>query len=66
MTLWRWDAQAVRWAWVTEYNPPSPATRAEDLRRVLRGHRRRSPWGTRFRWTTGTEAPRPYKPRRRP
>jgi hypothetical protein len=55
-TLWQWSVRKDEWMQVTQA--------ACELRRViLRGHKRRNPRGTRFRWTPSQMPPRKFRAR---
>lgn len=59
MTLWQWSVKEDDWLLVTVAVGAS-----EQLAAVLRGYKRRSPKGTRFRWTEGHK-PKKFRTRRK-
>ena len=57
VTLWRWNRKNDRWEWAAECDE-------EKKRVILRGHKRRNPLGTIFRWTPDNYPPeRKYRQR---
>lgn len=58
MTLWQWSQRYDRWDWTAECLGD-----AEQRRKILRGHKRRSATGAKFKWVVGDEPPRKYRQR---
>ena len=58
MTLWQWSQRYDRWDWTVECFGD-----ADQRRKILRGYKRRSATGGKFKWTEGNDPPRKYRQR---